>query len=169
MHARGLTGVIALCTYTAVAAAHAQTSTSTDMTNASNNSVTVQGCVERSPISAMPSATPGSTSSTPASYLLTNIAKPSGPAVETAPSPGVAPKADNASGHLATSYRLDVDDNTLSAHVGHQVEITGMVEDEVASHTSPSGSSSPATSTTMSAPRLKVQHLKMLAASCTAG
>ena len=67
---------------------------------------------------------------------------------------------------------LDADDSKLSAHVGHKVEITGTL-DKSSSSTAPAGStssaSSPAGSASSSsmAPKLKVDSVRMIAASCS--
>jgi hypothetical protein len=170
-NARALTGVIALCTWTAVVAAQAQPSTQMPTPNAANNKVTVQGCLERSPASGAQSAIPGSvgTSGTAASYVLTSTSKSpatGGMPADRAPAPTPAPSAGAASASMPLSYRLDADDSKLSAHVGHKVEITGLVEEQTASG-SPSGASAPIPSS-MNTPKLKVQDVKMIASSCMA-
>jgi hypothetical protein len=64
----------------------------------------------------------------------------------------------------ASSYRLSADDAKLTPHVGHKVEISGTL-DKAGSSASTSTSSSSATSTT--SPTLKVDTVKMIAASCS--
>jgi hypothetical protein len=57
---------------------------------------------------------------------------------------------------IASSYRLSAEDSKLSPHVGHKVEISGTVEQ-------PSASASGAAA----APTLKVDNVRMIAATCT--
>jgi hypothetical protein len=69
---------------------------------------------------------------------------------------------------MAASYRLDADESKLTPHVGHKVEITGTIDrDAAAPRTSTSGSSGASTSARTSAPKLKVEEIKMIASSCT--
>ena len=56
---------------------------------------------------------------------------------------------------VANEYRLDADDAKLSPHVGHKVEITGTAA-------KPAGAESSAAS----APKLKVDTVKMVSATC---
>ena len=58
---------------------------------------------------------------------------------------------------IASSYRLDAVDSKLSPHVGHKVEISGTLQ--------PPTGSSPSSAT--ASPTLKVDNVKMLAATCT--
>ena len=57
----------------------------------------------------------------------------------------------------ATRYRLEGEEKTISPHLNHQVEITGTL--------SPAGATGTA-GTTTAAPMLKVESLKMVAATC---
>ncbi len=126
------------------------------------DSVTIEGCVQRSPAAptAAPSATPGATGTagtTAASssmFVLANAMKPA--ASVAPPAASGAPAAAASSAAIASSYRLDADDSKLTPHVGHKVEITGTVD-------SSSASSSPGAS---AVPKLKVDSVKMVAASC---
>jgi hypothetical protein len=130
------------------------------------DSVTIEGCVQRSPSAstAAPSATPGATGTagtTAASssmFVLANAMKPAASAAASPAAPGApaAPAAAASSAAIASSYRLDADDSKLTPHVGHKVEITGTVD-------SSSASSSPGAS---AVPKLKVDSVKMVAASC---
>jgi len=112
------------------------------------DNLTVTGCLERQPDAA--GARPGAVGTagrveTPG-FILTKVMKPAGTAGSTAaPAP--------------TSYRLDADDSKLSGHVGQKVEITGMLADRPADNDSAKGS--------ISAPRLKVDNVKMIASTCT--
>jgi hypothetical protein len=60
---------------------------------------------------------------------------------------------------MGTTYRLDGDASKLTPHVGHKVEITGTLDK---SSSAPSASSASA-----SEPQLKVESVKMIAASCS--
>jgi pyruvate/2-oxoglutarate dehydrogenase complex dihydrolipoamide acyltransferase (E2) component len=117
------------------------------------NSLIVEGCLQRSPQAA--TATPGATGTAGAAsetFTLANAMKPaSAPAGAT----------------IASSYRLDAEASKLTPHVGHKVEITGTLE-AAAAAPSGSASSAPASGASAAAPRLKVDNVKMLAATCTA-
>jgi hypothetical protein len=58
----------------------------------------------------------------------------------------------------ASSYRLDGEDSKLTPHLGHKVEITGTVAKEA---------SATGTAMSASAPKLKVESVKMISDSCT--
>ena len=81
-------------------------------------------------------------------FILTKIMKPTGSAgpASAAPAP--------------TTYRLEADDSKLSEHVGQKVEITGMLAGRPADRDASKGGIS-------SAPQLKVENVKMIAATCT--
>jgi hypothetical protein len=62
----------------------------------------------------------------------------------------------------ANEYKLDATDAKLAPHVGHKVEITGTLDSS-----SPSSSQPPtATASGSNAPKLKVDDVKMVAATC---
>jgi hypothetical protein len=66
---------------------------------------------------------------------------------------------------IASSYRLEGEASKLSPHVGHKVEITGVVDPASAAS---GGASSTAPATSMaSAPHVKVESVKMIASTCT--
>ena len=111
------------------------------------DSVTVTGCLERSKDSASPTGTTGAGSTEmkdTTKFTLNNVT----PASAT----GTAGTSGSAS--TASSYRIDGDDAKLTPHVGHKVEITGTVD----SRSAGAGAGSP---------KLKVDSVKMVAASCT--
>lgn len=121
-------------------------------TAANADAITIQGCMQRSPQAS--SATAGATGTagvTGESFVLANAMRPAGAS---------GSKPGGASPSLASSYRLDADAGKLTPHVGHKVEITGTVEASSATSTAAPGASAPA-------PRLKVDSVKMIAASCT--
>jgi hypothetical protein len=60
---------------------------------------------------------------------------------------------------LSTTYRLDAEDSKLSGHIGQKVEITGMLADRPVNPEASKDRSS-------DAPRLKVENVKMIAATC---
>jgi len=64
----------------------------------------------------------------------------------------------------ASTYRLDGDSSTLSAHVNHQVRVTGMVQDSAAS---PTGAANANANATAAGPTLRVETVTMVADTCT--
>jgi hypothetical protein len=60
-------------------------------------------------------------------------------------------------------YRLDGEDKTISPHLNHQVEITGTVQRSSASAT---GAANAAPGSAAAGPTLKVDSVKMIAATC---
>ena len=111
--------------------------------------VTFSGCIEKAPAEAGASAS----TATPA-FILANAA-PAGSASGTVGTSGGAKPA--------AKYRLDADAAKLTPHVGHKVEITGTVDDMPSSATPPSG----ATASSAAGPKLKVESVKMVAATCS--
>jgi hypothetical protein len=121
------------------------------------NQVTVTGCVQPGTASATTGATGTSgtagASSSKESFILTHASSSSGASGASSASP--SPSATGTSG-MGTTYRLDADASKLTAHVGHKVEITGTID-----------KSSSASSSSASEPQLKVETVKMIAASCS--
>ena len=78
---------------------------------------------------------------------------------------GAAGSAVGTSGTTAAvaDYRLDGEDKTLSPHLNHQVEITGTVQRSSASAT---GAANAGPGSGAAGPTLKVDSLKMVAATC---
>ena len=113
--------------------------------------MTVTGCLQR----AQPA--PGGTSTAAGSmqpkFVLTSISPSSS---------GAAGTSGTSGSSTASEYRLDFDEAKLTPHVGHKVEITGTVVPM--SSTPPSAASAP--SSTSNAPTLKVDNVKMIAATC---
>jgi hypothetical protein len=108
--------------------------------SAMGNTVTVEGCIQKG-TAGTTAGTTGTTGSSASAFMLTSAEKPA-TSKETTP--------------IASSYKLDAADSKLSPHVGHKVEISGTVEQ-------PSGSASAASA----APTLKVDNVRMIAATCT--
>jgi hypothetical protein len=115
----------------------------------SSKAITISGCVQRAEQG--PTGTSGTAGATRDSseskFLLTSAA------ASTSATAGTS--GSNADAAIAPSYRLDADDAKLTPHVGHKVEIAGTVDQ-------PSSASTSSTS----APKLKVETIKMIAASC---
>jgi len=148
----------------------AQTPPSTPQTqsSASPKSITVTGCVQKAPES--PTGTTGAAAASSASeakFLLTNISmSPSG----TTGTAGSTSPSASASASTASQYRLDTDDAKLTPHIGHKVEISGTVEPTASAsgseRSTPPSEPRSAAGASSSAPKLKVDTVKMVASSC---
>jgi hypothetical protein len=103
--------------------------------------VTIVGCVQPSDSTATNAAGVNDTK-----YMLTNARSSSGDA------------------KAASAYRLNASDATLSAEVGHQVEIVAVVDDPQPAP-APAGTSG-SSSAKAPAPKLKVETIKMIAVPC---
>ena len=97
--------------------------------------------------------TAGSASSD-SGFMLASAMKPAG---TTGSSASSAP--------IASSYKLDAEASKLTPHVGHKVEVSGTVQGSSSSSSSASGSAS--SSSASAAPTLKVDNVRMIAATCT--
>jgi hypothetical protein len=118
--------------------------------------VTVTGCIQKAPEGA--TGTTGSTATRGMSepkFLLKSAATGATGTAGTAPSTAVA-----------SEYRLDADDAKLTPHVGHKVEIVGTVEQTSTTSTSTAAAGQTASASASSAPKLKVDSVKMIAATC---
>ena len=130
------------------------------------NKVTISGCIQRS--EQAPTGTTGAPSSMSESkFILTNAMPSSSSSTSSTGTSGMP----SSSTSTASSYRLDADESKLSAHVGHKVEITGQVESASMSGSPSSGATGAgatgATSGSSStSPKLKVDSVKMIAATC---
>lgn len=126
--------------------------------SSSAKSVTVTGCIQRAEQS--PTGTSGTTGATRPSdtkFLLTSAAmSTSGSSTGTAGTTGTTAPSTA----VASEYRLDADDAKLTPHVGHKVEIAGTVAEQSSSMTQPPAASA------ANAPKLKVDTVKMIAATC---
>lgn len=109
-----------------------------------SKSVTFSGCIEKAPTEAA-AAPAGAAAQT--SFILTNATPAGAGAVGT-----------SGSAKTATKYRLDADSAKISPHVGHKVEVTGTVDDQPRSPSSPTAAAS--------GPTFKVDSVKMVAATC---
>jgi hypothetical protein len=110
------------------------------------DNLTVTGCLERRAPGAVGTAGAAGSIDAPG-FILTKVMKPTGTAGSS--SAATAP----------ASYRLDADEKKVAEHVGKKVEITGTVADRSADANASKGSSD--------MPRLKVESVKMIAATCT--
>ncbi len=117
---------------------------------AAAKAITVSGCVAKA--EAGPTGTTGAAgaASENTKFVLKNAARGTS---DTAGTAGAAATA------IASEYRLDGDDAKLTPHVGHKVEITGTVEQAKGAAEAPAASGA-------SAPKLKVDSVKMIASSC---
>ena len=106
------------------------------------DTITVEGCIQKGAPGSGATGTTGTSGSAPNAFMLTSAMKPAG-ATATTP--------------IASSYRLDAVDSKLSPHVGHKVEISGTLQ----------ASTGAAASSAAASPTLKVDNVKMLAATCT--
>ena len=158
---------IATCTAMAFGLATAlvaqtPTPSQTSPSSSSAKTITVSGCVQRA--AQAPTGTSGSASASRDSevkFLLTSAAMSSSATTGTAGTAGAAGTAGTApsSTAVASEYRLDADDAKLTPHVGHKVEISGTVESSAGATQAPSASAA-------NAPKLKVDAVKMVAATC---
>lgn len=177
MHKTIISGVFALCAATAVASAQQppsptpapnpttspQPSVPAPQRTAPNpDVVTFEGCVQRG--MAATSATPGAvgTSGT-GSYVLAQAKKSApGDTRSASPSVGTAGTTAATAANAGAAYRLEADEATLSPHVGHKVEVTGMLNDSANTDTT----SGNVARTSGNSASLKVESIRMVSATC---
>jgi hypothetical protein len=172
MKKQAWTSLIAATACTLAIGVSAQTTAQTPPTQrpsstTASDRITVTGCLQKDTASATAGTTGTSgtaSASTSASAFVLNVTPPS-PSTT-----GSTASTAGTSGSTASSYKLDADDSKLSPHVGHKVEITGSLDKSAS--TAPSGSASTAAGSTASAsssmaPKLKVDSVRMIAASCS--
>jgi hypothetical protein len=147
-------GLVLLVSAAGVGAAlHAQTPTQTPPTSSSANKVTVTGCIQRA-VAEAPTATSGTSGAAipDTQFVLANATAGTSPT-------GTSGTSSSAMS-TAPRYRLDDDAvSKITPHVGHKVEVTGTVDS--------ASRASGATSTGAAAPKLKVDSIKMMAATCS--
>ena len=114
--------------------------------------VTISGCIQNAPA--------GGADATASAATAPKFVLAKGKMVS-----GAAGSAVGTSGTTAvvTEYRLEGEDKTLSPHLNHQVEITGTVQSSSASAT---GAANVAPGSAAAGPTLKVDSVKMIAATC---
>jgi hypothetical protein len=126
--------------------------------------VTVVGCVERAD-QVTQTATLGTTVDSLSFVLLEPKADASASGSARAPigTSGSGARPDANTSVSPKMYRLDGEVETLNPHVGHQVEISGrlMAADPAPATPAPAPTDSPGT-----APTLKVESVRLLAATC---
>jgi hypothetical protein len=122
--------------------------------SSSAKTITVSGCLNRA--QASPTGTSG-TAGAAASAMATKFVLTSA-AISPSATAGTSGTANPASA-VASEYRLDADDAKLTPHVGHKVEITGTVQP-------PAAATQPPAASAANAPTLKVDNVKMVAATC---
>jgi hypothetical protein len=143
--------MIAVALFAAAAALRAQAPT--PQTTATTQEITVTGCVERA--DEVAGSTTAAATVDSLTFMLIHAQK--GTAAESRPTATTGTSANAAS----SSYRLDADVSTLNPHVGHKVEVIGTLEPPAAPSASNTDATSPA-----NAPRLKVDHVKMVSETC---
>jgi hypothetical protein len=126
--------------------------------------VTVVGCVERAD-QVTQIGTPSTTVDSLSFVLLEPKAGSRAPGGAGAPTgtSGSTARPDAGTSAAPRMYRLDGEVETLNPHVGQQVEVTGRL---VAADPAPATPAPATTDSPASAPSLKVESLKMLAATC---
>lgn len=117
--------------------------------------ITLTGCVERA--DQMTGAVTVGTTVDSMSFVLIHAAK--GTAADQRPA-GTSGAAADAKGSI---YRLDADVSKLNPHVGHKVEVTGTLDPATAT---PSAANAAAPPSAETAPRLKVDQVKMVSETC---
>ena len=175
MKKQAWTGLIAATACTLAIGVSAQTAGQTSpaqrpTSTTASDKITVTGCLQRETATATAgtTGTSGTTSATSsASGFVLKVIPPS--AASTTGSTAAGATTTGTSGSTASSYKLDADEK-LTPHIGHKVEITGSVDKSMS--TAPSGSTSTAAGTSASAsgstaPKLKVDSVRMIAASCS--
>jgi hypothetical protein len=118
-----------------------------------SKTVTISGCIQNAPAasaSANAAGASASASSAPKFVLATK-------------SVSAAPGAAVGTSGSASRYQLDGDDKAISPHLNHEVEITGTVQPPSAGGAGAAGAGASAAS----GPTLKVETVKMVAATCS--
>ena len=145
----GTIGVLALGCAIAV---QAQAPSGREANRTTPGEITITGCVERADQVSAP-VTAGTTVDS-LSFVLIRATKGTAADARAAGTSGT-----QASTEKDSMYRLDAEVSKLNAHVGHKVEVTGTLVaaiDSTVKSTDPSAS----------APRLKVDRVKMLSETC---
>ena len=120
-----------------------------------SRTVTLSGCIQNAP-SASASAAGASASASASSAKFVLATKPA------AGAPGAAVGTSG----TAMRYQLDGDDKAISPHLNHQVEITGTVQSASGAGAAGAGAAG-AAGGAAAAPTLKVDSVKMVAATCS--
>ena len=134
----------------------------TPTTSSNANKVTVTGCVQRA-ASAAPTGTSGTAGAAvpDTQFILANASAGTATA-------GTSGATSPPSSAMATAPRYRLDDSgesKVSPHVGHKVEINGTLDEQ--SHSAGATGTAGATSTGATAPKLKVDSIRMIASTCS--
>lgn len=116
---------------------------------------TFTGCVERADQLATASAAAQSTDKDSQTFVLTNAFRGAA---------GTTPVGTSGAPARPVNYQLDADAAKLNPHVGHQVEVTGVVSVVAGGTASTPGAATVAALD--SNPHLKVENIKMIAETC---
>jgi hypothetical protein len=145
----GTIGVLALGCAIAV---QAQAPSGREASRTSPGEITITGCVERA--DQVSAAVTAGTTVDSLSFVLIKATRGTGADARAAGTSGT-----QASTEKDSMYRLDAEVSKLNAHVGHKVEVTGTLVGAIDSTTKSADPSA-------SAPRLKVDRVKMLSETC---
>jgi hypothetical protein len=145
-------GAIAVFALGCAIAVQAQAPTSREANRATAGEITLTGCVERA--DQVSAAVTAGTTVDSLSFVLMKATKGTAADARAAGTSGT-----QASTEKDSMYRLDAEVSKLNPHVGHKVEVTGTLvraTDTTVKSADPSAS----------APRLKVDRVKMLSETC---
>ena len=120
---------------------------------AAGQTVTISGCIQSAPAASAKADAAGAAASANASKFVLADARMSG---------GASPGAVGTTGGASMRYQLDGEEKEISAHLNHQVEITGTVE-----RAGSAASGAAAGASAAAPPTLKVESVKMVSATCT--
>ena len=119
-----------------------------------SRTVTLSGCIQNAPTASASAAGASASASASSKFVLA-----------TKPAAGAPGAAVGTSG-TAMRYQLDGDDKAISPHLNHQVEITGTVQSASGAGAAGAGGAG-AAGGAAAAPTLKVDSVKMVAATCS--
>ena len=117
--------------------------------------VTLSGCIQNAPSASASAAGASATASASSKFVLA-----------TKPAAGAPGAAVGTSG-TAMRYQLDGDEKAISPHLNHQVEITGTVQSGAAGAGAAAAAGAAGAAGGAAAPTLKVDSVKMVAATCS--
>lgn len=146
-----------LLSFICVVTAHAQ-APATQTSSAAGEKITLRGCVERADQLGGAATTAQATDPDSMSFVLIHAER--GSAASSRPQPvGTSGSANDTM--KGDTYRLDGAVPTLNPHVGHAVEVTGIVA-AAAPSTRPDDANAPLAS----APQVKVDEIRMVSETC---
>jgi hypothetical protein len=158
------TGIVAAVLSTGTLIAQSQSSAQPPAQKPSNaDRVTVTGCIERADQLSASGSAIGTTVDSLDFVLIKADAQSGSSSASRQPAPtGTSGTSGAASASVGPMYRLDAEVEELNRHVGHRVEIVG-TRDANAAAAVQADTANPHPST---APRLRVESVKMLSESC---